>query len=502
VPPLDRRRFLQQGGALLALAAAGVPGRSAFAADDALGDHDALALAELVRRGELTPAELASAAITRIERVDPKLGAVVTPLFERGLERARGPLPDGPFRGVPTLLKVNTPYAGARVTFGSAFFAQHVAQETHAVARRMEQAGFVVLGLTNASEFGLLPTTEPRLHGPTRNPWDLARSPGGSSGGSAAAVAARLVPLAQGSDGGGSIRIPASACGLFGLKVSRGRDAQAPSPDPLGLGVVHGLTRSVRDSAALLDAIGGAGPGDRWFAPAPTEPYRAAIARPPASLRIAWSASDFLGRPAHPDCVDAVQGAAKLCQELGHTVEEARPALDGEAFNQAFVLLWAVSAAEVIEGLRRRLGGRPPREGFEPWTWGLVELAARHTPADVLLALDVTQRAAYALAEFHERHDVLLTPVLGEPPVPTGWIDQGAEFEALVAQLTRYVAYTPLANATGAPAMSLPLHWNAEGLPIGAHFQARFGDEATLLRLAAQLEAARPWTGRRPPLCA
>jgi amidase len=497
---LDRREFLGTlATAFGALAwGVGAPRASGAAALDEVARFDGLGQADLVRRGELSARELVEGAIARIEGLDAKLGAVVTPLFERGLRRVEAGLPDGPFTGVPYLLKDLLPYEGARVTFGSRFHRDTVLPYTPVVAERMEAAGLVVLGKTNTPEFGLLPTTEPALHGPTRNPWSLAHSPGGSSGGAAAAVAAGLVPLAQGSDGGGSIRIPASACGVFGLKPSRGRQPQSPEVDAHGLGVRHCLSRSVRDSAALLDATRGPVRGDRWWAPPAEGSYREAARQDPSGLRIGFMTADFVARPAHAECRKAVEETARRCEALGHAVEEARPEVAGEAFLEAFLLLWASFAGRAVKAATRALGKRPPQEAFETWTWELAALEGRHTPADVSSAWQQLGGAGFAMARFHERYDLLLTPVLGAPPLRTGELDQEIPFEAFRDRVTEYAAYTPLANATGQPAMSVPLHWSDEGLPIGSQFVARYGDEATLFALAGQLERAHPWAQRWP----
>jgi len=513
---MRRRLFLKAGGAALVWTAAGglaslrgpaawLPGGlPARAAEPPRGDElaalDAVAQAELVRRGEVEPRELVDAAVSRLEAVDPRLGALVTPLFERARERVAKGLPEGPLRGVPTLFKDLMPYEGARITDGARVYADHVSPVSHAFARRMEAAGLVALGISKSPEFGLLPVTEPRVHGPARNPWDPEHTPGGSSGGAAAAVAAGAVPLAQASDGGGSIRIPASCCGLFGLKVSRGREPQRPRPDELGLAVRHCVSRSVRDSAVLLDAVAGALPGDRWQAPRPRRPFRRAVEADPGRLRIAVLTADLQGRSAHPDCVEAVESTADLCRELGHRVDEAVPEIDGAGFAEAFSVLWEAGTQDAVTAARRALGRMPDREAFEPFTWALAERAGRRTPADLLRAFHVLDAAGYRLAEFQERYDVLLSPVLAEPPWPVGHFDQSRPVEELSEQLTRYVAWTPLANTTGQPAMSVPLFWNEAGLPIGSHFQARYGEEATLLALAAQLERARPWVHRRPPV--
>ena len=470
--------------------------------EDPFAALDATAMADLVRRKEAKPVELVEAAIGRIERLNPRVNAVCDTFFTRALERARGPLADGPFRGVPFLLKDLIAYEGEELTYGSRFFRENVARETDVLVRRMEAAGLVMLGKTNTCEFGLLPTTEPALHGPTRNPWSLEHSAGGSSGGAAAAVAAGMVPMAHASDGGGSIRIPAACCGLFGLKPSRGRNAERPDPRWHGLSVEHCVSRSVRDSARLLDATLGPAPGDRWWCPAPKRPFEEEVGADPGSLRIAFTTTSFTGKKAHADCVAAVDSAAKLLEELGHHVEEAAPEIDGRAFGDAFLLLWAAIPGAVLTMASKRLGHPPPREAFEPFTWGLAGLDARHHPSDLSLAYGVMDRVGYTMADFHERYDVLLTPVLGAPPVQIGEIDQEKPFEEVRSQLLDYVAFTPMFNVTGAPAMSVPLHRNEAGLPIGCHFVAPYAGEATLLRLAAQLEAARPWAGRRPPVSA
>ncbi len=497
--PLDRREFLQAGATAM-LAATLPPQRGG--ADETLAQLDATAQAELVRRKEATPLELVDAAIGRIEALDPKLNAVVTRLFERGRERARSGTLTGPFAGVPYLLKDLHLYQGARVTFGSVFFEDNVAPLTEAVIARMEESGLVVLGITNSPEFGLLPTTEPRLHGAAYNPWSGAHSTGGSSGGAAAAVAAGLVPIAQASDGGGSIRIPASCCGVFGLKPSRGRNPDWPEGDLFGLPVRHCVSRSVRDSAALLDATRGPLAGDRWWAPEPKRPYAQEVGADPGRLRIAFTTRDLAGEAVHPECAAAVRATAALCAELGHHVEEAAPTIDRDAFNDAFLLLWSTYAAEAVRNAARLLGKKPPTEAFEPFTWQLVEHARRHDPADLGLAWQLLQGVSFEMARFQTDWDLILTPTLGAPPVKIGGLPQTVPFETMRESLLRYVPFTPVANVTGQPAMSVPLQWNAAGLPIGSHFIARFGDETTLFRLAAQLERARPWARRRPPLFA
>ena len=466
---------------------------------------DAVAQAELVRTKQVTPAELVEAAIERIERVNPQLNAVVTPMYEEASRAAAGTLPGGPFTGVPFLLKdLVAECAGVRFTEGSAFVAdRYTPAEDSELVRRLKRAGLVIVGKTNTPEFGILPTTEPRLFGPTRNPWARERTAGGSSGGSAAAVAAGLVPMAHGNDGGGSIRIPASCCGVFGLKPTRGRNPLGPGYGDLFSGLVaeHALTRSVRDSAALLDATAGPDLGDPYVAPPPARPFSAEVGAPPGRLRVALATVPATGAPVHPDCAAAVREAAALCAALGHEVTEASPGIDGAEVSQAFITLWSAGVAWTIDDWARRTGQTPASDRFEPLTWGLYEMGGRRSAATYLLALQDLQRIAREVARFFTTCDVWLTPTLAEPPVPLGSFDSTPEnpLQGLF-RAAEFVPFTPICNATGQPAMSVPLAWNAAGLPIGVHFVGRFGDEATLFRLAAQLEAARPWRDRRPPI--
>ncbi len=363
----------------------------------------------------------------------------------------------------------------------------------------MERAGLIMVGKSNTPEFGLLPVTEPRGFGATHNPWNLAHSPGGSSGGAAAAVAAGLVPIASASDGGGSIRIPASCCGLFGLKISRGRNPEAPGVKDDGLSVTHCVARSVRDSAALLDATRGPTVGERWYAPPPMRPYLLEVGVPPSRLRIAFMTKDFAGNPVHPDCVRAVESTAKLCESLGHIVEGGPARFDGRLFGESFLVLWAAVAGRAVKTAKKLSGGKITAAAFEPWTQKLVEMDAKYDPSDVSMVwTGIAQQANLAMVKFLANYDVLLTPTLGRPPVKIGELDQTWSIEKLIPWLNAYVPFTPLANATGQPAMSVPLYWNADGLPIGSHFFGRYTDEVTLLRLAAQLEQARPWTKHRP----
>lgn len=467
---------------------------------DELKYQDATALALLVRKKEITPLELVEDAISRIEKVNPVLNAVITPMYDLARAAARSTLPDGPFTGVPFLLKdVLASYAGARMTLGTRVLKNFIPDHDSELVRRYKKAGLIVIGKTNMPEFGILPTTEPELFGPTKNPWNTAHSPGGSSGGSAAAVAARVVPMAHGNDGGGSIRIPASCCGVFGLKPTRARITLAPDIGDLAGGLVseHALTISVRDSAALLDATAGSLAGDPYFAPPIERPFVREVDTDPGRLRIAFTAEIPGGMPVHPDCIQAVKDAAALCVELGHEVEEASPVVNAETISHAFSVVWFASSASVVKMLGLK------KEQVEPLTWGLYEMSSANDATDFVIAHQTLQRVARDVAAFFEKYDVWLTPTLAKPPLPLGAFDPQPDNPiAGIIEAGKYVIFTPLANATGQPAMSVPLFWNAAGLPVGTHFQGRFGDEATLFRLAAQLERARPWKNRIPPVSA
>ncbi len=488
-------------------------------------EHDAIGLAELVATKEVTPTELLEEVFARIDRVDHLLNAVVHRDDGRAHASALDPA-DGPFRGVPMLVKDLAVEEGVPVTFGSVFLRDFVAPETSEMVRRMLENGFVWAGRTNTPEFGLVPTTEPTLHGPTRNPWSLEHSSGGSSGGAAAAVAAGIVPLAHASDGGGSIRIPASACGVFGLKPSRGRMPRVPASTADHLATSLCVSRTVRDTAAFLDATHGAPPGDPYRLPPPDRPFLNDVGTDPGSLDIAFTATSIDGSAVDAEVAAAVRATAARCEALGHRVVEASPPLDAGVVESSFLALWAALAESVfqlilngaetrrpVRLLRRMLGDWRtmkllsrlqsrglPHDGFEPFTWALVDHSRRTTAADLALASARLQDATYAIARFMTGFDIWLTPTLGAPPVAIGEIDQTVRWDDLTAQLTRYVPFTPIANFSGLPAMSVPLDWSVAGLPIGSHFLARVGDESTLLRLAAQLEAAHPWAHRLPPV--
>lgn len=465
---------------------------------------DATAQAALVRRGEVQARELVEAAIARIEKVNPRINAVVRPMYDEGYGAASGPVPDGPFRGVPFLVKdLLAAYKGVPMSFGTENLLNYVPDHDSELIARYKRAGFIAIGKTNVPEFGLLPVTEPRVFGPCRNPWDLNRTSGGSSGGSAAAVAAGLVPVAHGSDGGGSIRIPASCCGIFGLKPTRGRNSLAPDFGDLMSGLIaeHVLTRSVRDSAAILDATAGYVPGDPYCAPAQQRPFLKEVGRKPGRLRIAFLTKTVTGRNYSEDCLSALLDSVGLCTELGHDMIEFTPDFDGHSLSRAFSVIWSAGCASNIEGISTLTGKKPTPDQYENITWTLYEMGKSFTSADYLHAVQSMQRVCRTIAGYFADYDMIMTPVLGQPPVEIGAFDSPDPLEAW-KKTAEFVPFTPIANALGNPAMSVPLYWSDAELPIGIHFIGRFGDEAGLFRLAAQLERARPWRKRIPPVSA
>ncbi len=454
----------------------------------------------------MKPRELVDAAISRLEQVNDTLHAVITPMFEQAYAAADTADLTAPFAGVPFLLKdLAAEYAGAPLSEGSGFLDGFVSPIDSEIVARYKRLGLITIGKTNTSEFGLAPTTEPLRFGPTRNPWDPSRTPGGSSGGSATAVAARVVPLAHAGDGGGSIRIPASCCGIFGLKPTRARNSAAPYFGDImsGLTTEHVVSVTVRDSAAALDATCGRVSGDPYEAPPPAASFLSETKRDPGRLRIALMLAPPNGAEIHGDCIDAAEDAARLCASLGHDVVDDAPDLTAEPVVGAFVTVWAAGAAWTIDHWVRRTGRHPDPDRFEPMTWALASIGRARTAAEYLGAWETLQRAARLLAAFMTRYDLILTPTLGEPPLPLGTLDAMPDDPlAGFGRAGAFVPFTAICNGTGQPAMSVPLHWNNEGLPIGVQFIGRFGDEATLFRLAAQLERARPWAARHPPICA
>jgi len=474
--------------------------------------HDALGLAELVRKGEVSAVELVDAAAARIEQGNAKINAVVQKRYERARTVAAGPLPPGPFAGVPFLLKdLFATEAGVPTSHGSRFFRDTVVDHDSELVVRQKRAGLVILGKTAASELGILPVTETALWGATRNPWALDRTCGGSSGGSAAAVAAGFVPMAHASDGGGSIRIPASCCGLFGLKPTRGRNPFGPDAGEgwHGIAQEHCVSRSVRDSASLLDATAGPDLGAPYSAQPPPRPFAEEVRREPGRLRIAFTTRSLLGKDVHPECVEAVEKTAKLCESLGHTVEEGVPTFDRAEVIHAYLVLGSAETAASIDEGAHLLGRELDPSQFEPGTWFFAQVGRAHTAAEL----------AGSIAGWFQTHDLLLTPTLAKPPVLIGELAPRPLEKAGLAALRiapsrralrlalrqlaerafEWAAFTPISNLTGQPAMSVPLHWTSTGLPVGSQFIARTGEEGLLFQLAAQLEKSQPWFNKGPP---
>ncbi len=483
---------------------------------DILGDHDATGLAELVRRGEVKPVELVDAAIARVEAVDPQLNAVIHRRFEAAREEAATATPGGRFAGVPFLVKdLGCHTAGEPLHQGMALLREagwRAKVDSHLMTR-FRAAGLVVVGRTNTPELGVQPTTEPAAYGPTRNPWDVTLTPGGSSGGAAAAVAAGMVPAAHANDGGGSIRIPASACGLVGLKASRGRVSVGPHGYAAAFLVSEGVVcRTVRDAAGFLDASAGAFPGDPWVAPPPSRPFAAEVGADPGRLRIGLRTQAPGAKvEVHPECVTAATEAARLLESLGHEVVPDGPeALDRPEWATHFMTLWAANVALSLDHLGAGVGRVLEEADVEPLTWALAEMG-RQTPAARFIGaqtwlMEAGRRLGHWFAGPQDRSgqagfDVLVTPTLAEPPPPLGtFAPRSGNVLAGLFRAGAFCPFTAPVNTTGLPAVSLPLHETPEGLPVGVQFIAAYGREDVLLRLAAQVEAARPWSARRPPV--
>jgi amidase len=450
--------------------------------------------ARLVRTHEVSSTELVQLYLERIARLDPELNSYVTVRGEDALAEAAAidsGTGDAPFRGVPIAVKDLTPTAGIRTTFSSYAYAEFVPEYDTAVVRRIREAGFVIVGKTNTPEFGTTAFTESDLNGATKNPWNLDRTPGGSSGGAAAALAAGLIPIAHGTDGGGSIRIPASCCGLFGLKPSRGRVSSAPFTPLEGLSTAGPLSRTVGDAASLLDVLAGYELGDPWWAPPPERSFAEAATEPPGALRVAVTSTPPIDTPVSAECATALQSAAELFAELGHEVVEATPPWTDPDLFHTFIEVWQAGAAlHPIDDLSL----------MTPLNRGLVESARASSTVDYVRAVARLQAIARRTVAFWSEIDIVLTPTLALPPVAIGWQES---VEGAIEQLLRNTEFTPftaIANLTGLPAMSLPLHWSEDGLPIGVQAIGPPAGDALLLSLAAQVEAARPWAHRRPPL--
>jgi amidase len=465
-------------------------------------------LAGMVRSGEISARELVETSLERIEQMNPQLNAFVEVDGERALATA-GEIAPGdprPFAGVPIAIKNNRPVAGLKTTIGCSLLADHVSDYDCNIARRLKDAGFVVVGTTTLPEYGILPVSEARLFGPTRNPWDLARTPGGSSGGSAAAVASGMVPVAHGNDGGGSIRIPAACCGLVGLKVARGRISAAPERGEAPLDVDGVLTRTVADTAAILDVLAGYEIGDATWAPPPPEPFALAasamIEGPPTKLRIAATTfAPIADAVIDPVCTQAVSDAAELLRSLGHEVEEVDPPWRIEGLSELFGAVFSIHIALQIVYSGMVAGREPTAEDMEPMSWAIFQMTQGLSSLQGLALETQLQTLTRQLVAFLAPYDMLLTPALAERPLPLGSLDTAAPDP--MSTFTRsglFTPFTPIFNASGQPGISLPLYQGEDGLPLGVQLVGRPAGEAALLALGAQVEAASPWAGRRAPV--
>jgi amidase len=473
-------------------------------ADDDLMFRSAVELAGMVRLGELSASELVRTSLERIEELNPALNAFVEVDEAGALAAAEkiAPGDDRPFAGVPIAVKNNRPVNGLRLTYGCSLMAKHIAPYDHNITRRLRDAGFVIVGTTTLPEYGILPVSEAPLFGPTRNPWDLARTPGGSSGGAAAAVAAGIVPVAHGNDGGGSIRIPAACCGLVGLKPARGRISPAPELGDSSLSIDGVLTRTVADTAALLDVLEGYELGDATWAPAPEEPFALSAQIDPGRLRIAVTTS-----PPQPEasvdplCAGAVADATELLRSLGHEVEEVDVPWHDEGVRDLFGVVFSNHIALSIAYSGLIAGREPTAEDMEPMSWAIYSMIGKLDAISGMAAAAQLQGFARRLITFLAPYDVLLTPALAERPLPLGTLDPSATDP--MATFTRsglFTPFTPIFNATGQPGISVPLYQGSDGLPLGVQLVGRPAGEAQLLALATQLEAAQPWAEHRPPL--
>lgn len=485
---------------------------------------DGLALAAMVRSAQITPQEVLEAAIARVNARNPALNAVVRVLDAEARASLAHIDHSAPFAGVPMVIKdLQATIKGVPTSHGTRALATLIPDHDSELVARYRRAGAVFIGKSNTPEFGLTPFTESEALGPARNPWDTSRTTGGSSGGSGAAVAARIVPIGHGGDGGGSLRIPASCNGVFGLKPTRGRVPTGPVNGDMwrGFAQEHVITRSVRDSAAMLDATAGEDPGTPVACPAQSRPFLDETATEPTRLRVAFTSTPFFGKHVHKDCKAAMLEAAVLLELLGHDVVEAEPILDGQSLAKAFLTVVAAEARADIDWLGAQLGRAARRSDVEVATWALGLVGKHFRASDYATAVRQLQVAGRTVGRFFTQYDILLTPTLADPPFrigalqPTSFerralsllgalglgsvLGSGGLLSEMADQAFGFIPYTPLFNVTGQPAMSVPLYWNADGLPIGTQFVGRFGDEATLFRLAGQLERVRPWAQRMPP---
>jgi amidase len=503
---MNRRRFLKQSAAFSLLVAH--PGLAAQAKRQLarLASYDALGLADLLKTRKVSPLELVDDVIRRVGLVNSKINAVLTKNldFERVRERARTHAFEGMFAGVPVMLKNLQDYKDANIDSGCRLFARAIARlgnvnrQNSPLVDAMERSGMIIAGITSSPELGLIDTTEPVLHGPTRNPWNLNHTAGGSSGGTAAAIAAGIVPLAHGNDGGGSIRIPASQCGVFGLKPTRSRElGNGGGMATLNIASNLCLSRSVRDTAAYLSVVENR--ENRLLAP-----VGFVSGSNKKRLKIALVIDTIEGKKPHPEVEKATNSAARLCEKLNHKIEPIKLGFNGEEFIDAFIGLWSTSTMGLESMAKQLLGdGIKLEEVLEPWTLGLMELAKKRGAENcVQRATKVFGEITTSVEKIFQSYDVILSPVMTNPPFKIGWHDPRVEFDTLMRRVIDDVGYTPLHNACGTTAMSVPLNWSSDGLPIGSQFAAWRGGETTLLQLAYELEEAQPWARRRPPIFA
>ena len=466
---------------------------------------DAIAMADLVRQREISPKELLRAAVERTEARNPELNCVIATMYDCAEKQIAAGVGESIFAGVPFLIKdAGLQYAGVRNRVGSRIFDHLPPAESHStLTKKYLNAGLVIFGRTSMPELGNSGTTEPVAHGPCRNPWDVSRSPGGSSGGSAVAVAARIAPMASGGDGGGSIRNPASACGLVGLKPTRSRVTLGPQifEGNSGLTVVHGLTISVRDCAALLDISAGPEPGDAYVAPEPTGPFLDEVSKPPGNLRIGFHRMAHHEVEIHPECVKAVEEAAQFFESLGHTVEELNPNFDGQLFQEINLVLWSSNNLLALQPVIEKDEELIDHPSLEWITGRIADLARSFSAADYMAARDKMHQLSRAIAQPFKKYDLVLSPVVKEPPWKLGVYETG--YDDPFSYFSRVYDYSPFCwpyNVSGQPAISVPFHCTPENLPVGVMFAARYGDEATLFRIASQLECARPWAHKIPAM--
>ncbi len=463
---------------------------------------DATAIAQKIRSGECSAKEVLEITVNKITKFNPSLNAIITPLYDQALEAIEAGLPEGPFSGVPFVIKdLVVSVAGVPSTAASKLMINNIPAVDSEIVARHRRAGLVIVGKTNSSEFGLATATEPDLFGPTKNPWNPNHSPGGSSGGSAAAVAAGIVPIGHATDGGGSIRIPAACCGLFGLKPTKARITAGPEGgEPLaGMAMQHCVSWSVRDSAALLDATAGPLPGDPYYPPPPNGTYLDASKTDPGRLKIAFSTTAPNGAAIHDESAKATRHMAALCESLGHEVAEDSPKFDIETVQNGFLLVFQ---ANTMANIMRMNGGKLPKEGMiEPLSMAVAERGMAMSATQYIHAIQSLHRETRNIAKFYEQYDLWLTPTLATPAPLTGYFrSDETDVDKWLEQILGFSPFTFLCNVTGQPAMTIPSGLTKDNLPVGSHFAAPYGAEEMLFALAGQLERASPWNDQRPSM--